>query len=416
MMNRKALLACVALACAGAGYALYAAGLQQGMRQGAPQVAKAAPAIERKPLYWHDPMVPGQRFDKPGKSPFMDMQLVPVYADEPAQGGASGALSVSAQAQQNLGMRIAPVVAGRLGGSLEAPGSIAYNERELVLVQARAAAFVEKLYVRSAFEPVRKGQPLVELFVPDWLAAQEEFLAVRRMGNGAPAAGLLDAARQRMRIAGMDEAQMRQVEASGKVAARMTITAPVGGVIGELGAREGMAVASGALLFRINGLDTVWLNADLPEALGSRFQAGSAVQARVNALAGKVFKGSVAAVLPEVNAATRTLKLRIELANPTHALVPGMFASVSLQAEGGEPALLVPSEALIQTGTRSVVMRALGAGRFEPVEVEAGREANGQTEILKGLGAGDKVVVSGQFLLDSEASLKGFAARTEHAK
>jgi Cu(I)/Ag(I) efflux system membrane fusion protein len=406
-MLASLLVGAVAIA---AGYSLYQLGMNRGMAMagqasvhGQPGVA---PADGRKVLYWHDPMVPGHKFDKPGKSPFMDMELVPVYADEATD---DNKVSISPRVQQNLGIRTAEVTRRQLSAPVEAVGSIAYNERDVALVAARGNGFVERLYVRAPLDPVRKGQPLAELYVPDWVAAQEEYLSVRRMGGAGGA--LLDAARQRMRLAGMTDDQVRQVEASGKIHPRLTITAPIGGVVAELGAREGMAVTTGAPLFRINGLGTVWVNAEVPEAVAAAVRPGTTVEARMPALPGAVFRGKVSALLPEVSASTRTLKARIELANPGAQLVPGMFATISLRPAQGKEVLVVPSEAVIQTGTRSVVMVAQGPGGFAPVEVEVGTEADGQSEIRKGLEAGQKVVVSGQFLIDSEASLRGAATR-----
>ena len=256
MKNTRIVLALVAAGLiAAGGYGLYQLGREQGMQAAAPAAGSAQsgssaqaggavdPATGKKVLYWHDPMVPGQKFDKPGKSPFMDMQLVPVYADD---AGDEGTVSISPNVQQNLGIRTAEVVKGGLASSVEAVGSIAYNERDLEVVQARSNGFVERLYVRAPLDPVKKGQPLAQLYVPDWVAAQEEYLSIRRMGNGAGTEGLLDAARQRMRLAGMTDDLIRLVESTGKVQARLTIAAPIGGVIAELGAREGMTVMAGA--------------------------------------------------------------------------------------------------------------------------------------------------------------------------
>lgn len=393
------------------GYGLYRAGMHEGMSMAKPGPAQApAPATSagRKVLYWHDPMVPGQHFDKPGKSPFMDMQLVPVYADDTPDGGGVG---ISQGMRQNLGIRTAQVEKGTLGTTVEAVGNVAYNERDLALVQARANGYVEKLYVRAPLDPVRKGQPLAQLYVPDWVAAQEDYLSVKRMGRGAGTAGMLDAARQRMRLAGMSDAQIRLVETTGRTHPRLTVTAPIGGVVAELGAREGMTVMNGAPLFRINGLRTVWVNAELPENVAALVRPGTKVEARTPALPGTTFSGRVGAILPEISPDTRTIKARIELANPAGALVPGMFATVDLRPAGGGEVLLVPSEAVIRTGRRSLVIVEQGGGRFRPVEVELGAEANGRTEVRKGLQAGQKVVASGQFLIDSEASLKGMEER-----
>jgi Cu(I)/Ag(I) efflux system membrane fusion protein len=312
--------------------------------------------------------------------------------------------------QQNLGMRLAEVRKGALAPTVEAVGTVAYNERDVALVQARANGFVERLHVRATLDPVNKGQPLAELYVPDWVAAQEEYLSARRMA-GTRLEGLVEGALQRMRLAGMSEEQIGMVQSTGKVHPRLTVTSPIGGVVAELAAREGMTVMSGAPLFRINGLATVWVNAEVRETQASEVRVGNLVEARTPALPGKVFKGKVSAILPEVNPATRTLKARVEIANPGGDLKPGMFATVNLTPAARKEALLVPTEAVIQTGKRTVVIVAQGEGKFAPVDVEIGIETNGQTEIRKGLEAGQKVVVSGQFLIDSESSLRATATR-----
>ncbi|MFN0039225.1 MAG: efflux RND transporter periplasmic adaptor subunit [Burkholderiales bacterium] len=411
MSTRNLILAGVATGLlVAAAYGVYRLGMQQGMDMATPTSDGSATASrdERKVLYWHDPMVPGQKFDKPGKSPFMDMQLVPVYADDGNDG--EGKVAISPRMQQNLGVRTAEVTMGTLTSDVEAVGSVAYNERDLALVQARSNGFVEKLHVRAPLDPVRKGQPLADLYVPEWVAAQEEYLSVRRMaGTGLEA--LVEGARQRMRLVGMTDDQMQRVDATGHVEARLTLHAPISGVVTELGAREGMTVMAGASLFRINGLDPVWVYAEVRENEASAVRAGNEVTARSPALPGRNFKGRVNAILPEVNASTRTLKARIELANPKGELVPGMFATVRFAPAAQQEIRLVPSEAVIRTGLRSVVIVMQGDGTFAPVDVEVGQESEGRTEIRHGLEAGQKIVVSGQFLIDSEASLRGTAVR-----
>ena len=412
MKTKNLILALVAAGLLGAGgYGLYRTGMNRGMEMAAPATGGTDATSGKKVLYWHDPMVPGQKFDKPGKSPFMDMQLVPVYADGD---GDEGKVTISPRVQQNLGVRTAEVTKGAMAPAVESVGNVAYNERDVVVVQARSNGFVEKLHVRAPLDPVHKGQPLAELYVPEWVAAQEEYLSVRRMA-GTRLEALLDGARQRMRLVGMTEEQIRLVESTGKVHPRLTLTAPLGGVVTELGAREGMTVMAGAPLFRINGIGTVWVNAEVRESQASEVRPGNLVEARAAALPGTVFKGRVSAILPEVNPATRTFKARVEIANPGGRLVPGMFATVNFAPMARNEVLLVPTEAVIQTGKRSVVIVAQSDGRFAPVDVELGVEANGQSEIRKGLEAGQKVVVSGQFLLDSEASLKSTLARLESA-
>ena len=435
---------------AATGYGLYTTGLQRGMGMAAAP-APAAPPTQaipqsiaqgedatrrhltaglkagdvdpvtgRRILYYHDPMVPGNRFDKPAKSPFMDMMLVPVYADG---GGDSGAgegstVTVSPRLQQNLGVRTAPVTEGTLSPPVTAVGSIAFNERDQATVQARATGYVERLHVRATLDRVAKGQALAELYVPDWIAAQEEFLSVRRM-QGTDLAPLVEAARQRMRQVGMNEAQIAWVEGSGKTQARTILLAPISGVVTELAVREGMTVTAGTTLFRLNGLGTVWANAEVPESQAALLRPGTRVRAKSTAMPEVTLDGQVQALLPEVNPTTRTLKARLELANPGGRLVPGMSVQMQFTDLQVGKALLVPTEAVIQTGRRTVVIVADGEGRsghFRPVEVEIGTEGGGQTEVRRGLQAGQRVVVSSQFLIDSEASLKGVEARLNAAE
>src|SRR6266542_2796358 len=256
-MNRRTSIVIGLIVLGALGVASYAA-YSLGTRAGA-QGDKIDPKTGRRVLYWHDPMVPGQKFDKPGRSPFMDMQLVPVYADEAGQGGA---VAISPRVVQSLGIRTAEVVKGSIVQKIQAVGNVAYNERELVLVQARVGGFVEKLHVRAPLDPVRKGQPLVEILSPDWVAAQEEYLALRKLQT-PDAESLRDAARQRMRLVGMSDEAIRSLENTGKVQTRAVLYAPISGVVAELGAREGMTVMAGAALFRLNSLASVWINAEV---------------------------------------------------------------------------------------------------------------------------------------------------------
>lgn len=361
----------------------------------------------RRVLYWHDPMVPGQRFDQPGKSPFMDMQLVPVYADAAAD---RGEVSVSPRLVQNLGVRTVEAREGTLDTGVRATGAVAIDERTLSGVQSRVQGFVEKLHVRATYDPVRKGQPVADLFVPEWVAAQEELLALRASRQpGAEA--LVDAARNRLRLLGMPDDEIARVEREGRSSGRVRVASPVDGIVWEIGARDGMAVAPGANLVRIAGLSPVWVIAEVPEAQAARVAPGAKVEVRAAAFPDRVLRGSVQALLPEINAATRTVRARIELPNPGGALKPGMYATVDFRGATSAAGVLVPSEAVIRTGTRSVVIVDEGEGRFAPIEVEAGRESGDLTEIVRGLAAGTRVVASGQFLIDSEASLRGVLAR-----
>ncbi|MDE2367791.1 MAG: efflux RND transporter periplasmic adaptor subunit, partial [Burkholderiales bacterium] len=254
---------------------------------------------------------------------------------------------------------------------------------------------------------IAAGALLAEVMNPDWLGAEQEYLAVQATGDAA----LTAAARTRLRLLGIPEATIDAVGRSGRVAATPRITAPIAGVVTELDVRNGMTLAPGSTLARINGLATLWLEAAVPEAQGGAVRPGMPVQARFAAWPGVVINGRVAAILPEAQRDSRTLRLRVELPNPGQRLQAGLYAEVTLQGPQ-QPALTVPSEAVIRTGRRALVYLALPEGRYEPIEVEVGAEIGDRIVVRSGLAPGQRVVASGQFLLDSEASLRGIVARS----
>ena len=392
----------------GAGWAL-SQWLSGGGRAAAPATAAAtaASAPERRVLYWYDPMVPTQRFDKPGKSPFMEMQLVPRYADE-AGADAGSAVAVSPQAVQSLGLRVATAEKRVLQAAVDAVGTVGLNERDVSIVQARANGFVERVHARAPGDVIPAGAPLAEVLHPDWLAAQREYLAVRATGDAV----LAQAARSRLTLLGMPAALIERVDASGQPQGVTTIVAPSGGLIAELMVRQGMTVAAGMTLARINGLGTVWVEAAVPEALGAAVVTGQPAELRLVAFPGEVLRGKVAAVLPEASRDTRTLRVRVEVPNRGGRLRAGMFGQVRLLGAGqGTEVVTVPSEAVIRTGRRALVYVVDAPGRYRPVEMELGAEVDGRVAVLKGVEAGQQVVASGQFLIDSEASLQGLTAR-----
>lgn len=363
-------------------------------------VQPASGGAERQVLYWYDPMVPGQRFDKPGKSPFMDMELVPRYADEQQD---DGGVTISARQQQNLGVRTAAAQLRELNLQLDAYGSVATDERGVQVIAARANGLIDKLYVRASQQQVKKGQALAQLWIPDWSAAQQEYLAIRKLGDSA----LTSAARQRLALQFMPEAIIRQVERSGQPQTRITITAPESGFINKLDAREGMQVTATQGLFELASLDPVWMVIDYPQAQAGLLQVGDAVAASSASWPGERFTGEVSELLPNVDPLTRTFKARIVLKNPQQRLKPGMYLQVQLaQNAGAKPVLAIPQEALIGSGDRNRVLVAEGNGHFVPVDVVAGLAQDGWVEIKQGLQAGQQVVTSGQFLIDSEASMR----------
>ena len=385
--------------------ALVLAGLGVGYGVAQLHPAAAVGVKEDKPaLYWYDPMYPQQKFDKPGKSPFMDMQLVPRYAEGTAM--QTPGVQIDPRQAQNIGVRLASVTRGVLASTLDVSGILAFNERDVAVVQARAAGFVERVYARAPGDVLKAGEPLADVLIPEWAAAQEEFLALRHSGDN----GLIAAARQRLRLSGMPAALISRMERSGQVQSVLTVSSPLSGALQTLEVREGMTVAAGQTLARLNGLERVWLQVAVPEAQGAALQVGQPVQSRFVGLPGQVVNGTVSAILPATAMDSRTVQVRVELPNPEGNLRPGMTAQVRLAQSSGQPVLQVPSEALIRTGKRVLVMLAEEGGHYRPVEVQAGAENQEQTVILSGLQEGQQVVASGQFLLDSEASLKGVTA------
>jgi Cu(I)/Ag(I) efflux system membrane fusion protein len=366
------------------------------------------PVTGRAVLHYYDPMRPASRFDAPGKSPFMDMMLVPAY--EGMQVADAGTVTVDSRLQQNSGVRIAEVRSGSVAQEVDAIGTVAWNEREEVVLQARNGGFVEKLHVRASLDRVEAGQPLVDLYVPEWLAAQEEYLALNRIESDR-LDSLRDAARLRMRQVGMNEQQIEAVTSSSEVQAVITFNSPVTGIVSELGIREGTAVMPGDLLFRLNGTGTVWAYADVPESQASLLVEGGSVTAISPSLPGMSFIGTIQSMLAQVDPGLRTRRARIELPNPEGRLATGMLMQMRFQTQPQENVLMVPTEALIRTGSRTLVMLAEDGGRFRPQQVTTGVESGGQTVIIEGVQAGQRVVLSGQFLLDSEASLAGLEAR-----
>jgi Cu(I)/Ag(I) efflux system membrane fusion protein len=364
--------------------------------------APAAPRI----LYWYDPMKPEQHFDKPGKSPFMDMDLVPMVDEGNA---ADNVVRIDPRLLQNTGVRFATVEKGRLARGLEVVGTLTFDDRRVAVVQARAGGLVERVYDRAPNDVILAGAPLADLRVPDWYGAQAEYLVLRGAGERALAA----AARTRLLQLGMTGSQVAQVEKSGTPQAVVTVTAPRSGVLLELGVREGMTILPGQTLARINGIDNVWLEAEVPEAQVAGLTVGQPVSATFTAWPERHWTGRISALLPALERDVRTLRVRTEWANADGLLRPGMYARVALQKAAGPERLLIPAEAVIATGKRNVVIVAEEAGHFRPAEVTVGREDDGRVEILKGLQQGEQVVVSGQFLIDSEASLKGVLARME---
>lgn len=369
--------------------------------------APAAPAAERAVLYWYDPMQPQQHFAQPGKSPFMDMALVPKYADEAVE---DGGVRIDPRLADSLGVRTAIAERGVLNPELAASATLAWDERAVSVVAARADGIVATLEVRAPLQPVKRGAVLARLILPAWTAAASEYLSLAR----APAPGLerlRAAARQRLQLLGMDDARIAAIERSGVAPTRFDLVAPRDGVVTELMVREGASVTAGMPIAELRGTTPLWVLVAIPESAVAQIAPGSAIALEPAAFPGDSVPARWLAWLPAIDPATRSRTLRLEIDNPDGRLAAGMFARVRIAAAGGPERVLVPSEALIVTGRRSVVIVDRGDGHFEPRTVRVGAESGDRSEILEGLDAGERVVRSGQFLIDSEASLRATLGR-----
>jgi Cu(I)/Ag(I) efflux system membrane fusion protein len=378
---------------------------QNRAHQGTPGAANEAPR------YWYDPMHPGQHFDKSGKSPFMDMQLVPKYADQPPSRGADGApasdargsTAIDSRVIQTLGVRLAAVEQTTMAHVVDTVGLVGVDEHRIEIVQVREPGWVERLDVRALGDSVHRGQLLAGIYSPNLLATQEEFLIARSSGDSQ----LIDAARRRLTLFGVTPAQIAHIDKTGQVERQIKYYAPFDGYVMELGVRRGAAVQPGATLFQLADLTSIWITAEVPERQAGWIKAGDAAEAELSAQPGQRFVGHVDYLYPELSQATRTLKVRVVLKNLGGHLRPGMFATVHLHGAAKEHVLTVPGEAVIKTGTRCVIIVADDATHFRPAPVRIGTEYGGRSEILEGLTLGQTIVASGQFLIDSEANLRG---------
>ncbi|PYE14794.1 Cu(I)/Ag(I) efflux system membrane fusion protein [Paraburkholderia silvatlantica] len=393
----------------------YFVGSRHASPSGANTVATSAsanltdPKTGRKVLYWHDPMVPNQHFDKPGKSPFMDMQLEPVYADE---GGGSPGIAIDPGLQQNLGIRYATVRREETTEGFDAVGTTQFDESQADVVQSRVTGYIDRLYASAPMQRIAKGAPIASLFVPDWLAPQEEYLALKR---GRMDDSLLEASRTRMRALSIPDAVIAGLDRTGKVQTHIVLASPETGVVSELNVRDGAQVAPGQTLAKVAGLSKLWLIVEIPENLALSVRPGMRVDATFSGDPTQRFKGQIREILPGISTTSRTLQARLEIDNAALRLTPGMLMRVRVDAQKPVSRLLVPSEAVITTGKRSVVIVKNADGRLQPADVTVGNDVGSETEVIRGLSEGETVVASGQFLIDSEASLKSVLPRLEGA-
>ncbi|WP_281549575.1 efflux RND transporter periplasmic adaptor subunit [Kluyvera cryocrescens] len=371
--------------------------------------AESSPA-ERKVLYWYDPMKPDVRFEKPGKSPFMDMDLVAKYADEGGDTQSSG-VRIDPTQVHNLGLRTAKVSKGRLDYTQILPANVSYNEYQFVIVQARAEGFIEKVYPLTVGDKVRNGTPLVAVTIPSWVEAQSEYLLLANSGGTATQ---LEGVLERLRLAGMPEADIQRMRTTRRVQTQFTLTAPIDGVLTAFSLKSGMNIAKDNVVAQIQGMDPVWISAAVPESIAYLLNDSTRFTVSIPAYPGKNFTIQKTAILPSVDPATRTLQVRLQVNNPDELLKPGMNAYLKLNAQSDEM-LLIPSQAVIDTGDEQRVIAVDSNGEFVPKKIQVLHESRDKTGIAGGLSAGESIVVNGLFLIDSEANISGALDRMRHS-
>lgn len=362
-------------------------------------VPKAAQGSEKEVLYWYDPMYPNTRFDKPGRSPFMDMDLLPRYAGNDEGSG----IRIDPAQVQNLAVRTEKATRGKLSFSRDIPARVDFNDYLLAKAQPRAEGFVEKIYSLAIGDSVTQGAPLADITVPGWASDQSEYLLLKSQKAGGH---IVRGVRERMRLAGMPEEMLKAVDSTGKVQTRLTILAPMGGVITGLDIYPGMNVAKSMTIATIQGVDPAWVTADVPERDIHLLTTGNTIRVSITAYPDRAFHAASYVLLPKADPETRTVPLRLSLDNPDGLLRPGMTATIRLRGSS-EEAVLIPTQSIVDMGTEQRVITRAADGSFVPKQVQVLRSSREKTSLASGLDHGEEVVVSGLFLIDSEANLRG---------
>ena len=382
----------------------------------ADQQAKPTPQAERKVLYWTDAMNPGSKYDKPGKAPD-GMDLVPVYEESPVpqQEAPKGALRITPEKQQLIGVQYGVVEARAVSKTIRAVAQLTYDETRITKVHSRIAGWIERVYVDFTGQLVKAGEPLLTVYSPDLVATQDEYLlALRARDNlgdshfrdvADGANSLLEAARKRLELWDISDQQIAEVEKTRKPVTALTLYSPVSGFVTARNSYGKQRITPETELYAIADLSTVWAIADFYEYEARDVQLGQEVALAVSAFPGRSFRGKVTYIYPQLDNSTRTLRARVELPNPDFILKPDMYATAELKIDYGRR-LSIPQEAVLDSGTEQVVFVALEGGYFESRKVQLGDRVDNQVIVLSGLKAGEKIVTSGNFLIDSESTLK----------
>jgi len=386
-------------------------GILLGRSMGSTSDNASGPASSSGPevLYWVAPMDPNYRRDEPGKSP-MGMELVPVYADE--IDGQPGVIAIDATIVNNLGVRTARAQRGELSQRIETVGYVGYDEDTVHHVHTRVDGWVEKLATKATGDPVEKGQLLFELYSPTLVNAQEEFLAALRSNNKL----LLSASRERLAALGVPGSEIARLDKQRTIRQRVKVYAESDGVITHLGVREGEFVTPATDIMSVAELDKIWVLAEVFERQAAWVKPGQHAMVELDYRPAKIWHGTVDYVYPELDPKTRTLKVRLRFDNEAQTLRPNMFARVTILGESTGEVVHVPREALIRGGSVDRVVIALGEGLFKTQPVRIGIESGDRVEIRDGVSAGDLIVTSGQFLIDSESNIEAALSKMDDAE
>jgi Cu(I)/Ag(I) efflux system membrane fusion protein len=421
----KTLFAVLVLGAVGAGgyfwgsRAPMATGAQADAAAAAATAAASAPSAPRKLLYYRNPMGLPDTSTTPKKDQ-MGMDYIAVYEGEDDSSGepstaAAGSVRISTEKVQKLGVRTAAASMQPLGRTLRLAGRVEPDERRVFMIAPKFEGYVERLHVNATGQAVAKGQALFEVYSPEMVSAQREYVIALQglkemQGAGTEAqAGmkqLADASLARLRNWDLSAEQMAALVKTGEVRRTVAFGSPVSGTVTEKKAVQGMRFMPGEPLYQVTDLSAVWVMADVPEQDLALVKTGAKASVRLNAYPAQSFAGVITTVYPTLNAETRTVPVRIELANPRQLFKPAMFAQVELQVGSAKPVLTVPDSAVIDTGTRRMVLVQRAEGRFEPREVKLGARSDALVEVLQGLQEGEQVVVAANFLIDAESNLK----------
>jgi Cu(I)/Ag(I) efflux system membrane fusion protein len=360
--------------------------------------AEPAPEQDKEILYWVAPMDPNYRRDQPGKSP-MGMDLIPYYSTSDAS---DNSVRISPAMVQNLGVRTSKAELTRLWRGIDTVGYVDYDESKVSHIHLRTEGWIERLAVQSEGERVKKGDFLFDVYSPKLVNAQEELVTALATGNK----GLISATKERLSALGISSSQIRALEKNKKVKQRISIYAPQDGVVSVLPVREGMFVKPSQKVMTLGDLSSVWLLAEVFERQSQWVEVGQDAEVNLSYIPGKSWNGKVEYIYPSLDPKTRTLKVRLRFDNPGERLKPNMYANVKIFGGAKKNTIVIPLEGLIRSGREERVILALGDGRFEAREVRAGIESGNYVEILEGVEQGEEIVISGQFLIDSEASMR----------